>query len=262
MNQLEKIVVELVERKLEGEKLKAFLKICFEISDMISLNSRDTKQMLKEEVQQAKQEFNEQLKQLGRRPLEDEERYRRYPIPYAQSKQAVEEWITQYIGEYQLIKREVTCMTEYTSGSPQVIYHFDIKGLIRQKMSQMENIFDCIVIEEKAEVLLEDPVFYKQGKVIGAICSHEAMGRFEFEQAQYETFRKLRIPHQVLNPKQKMTLEEWLEECAYQESEELTIHGWQQAIIPEQLGQIKTLKQLQIFDHQVSQLPQSLEQLT
>lgn len=271
-----KLVVRLLEEKITGEKLRKLIDFCFNISDTISLNSLDPLQMLASEIDEqtkARDLYWAEERRVMREQSDEEEDDDEYEqdgndedfkesIICAKSEQVIEEFINEKFSQYDFIKREVTFKTHCTVGPLTTVYYFKTSDSLKQKFKSMENLFECIVICDKNRSILSDPAFYKGENLVCSICSHEAMGSLVLEEAEYDTFRKLRIPHQVLNQEHTWSLEEWLEECAYQEHESLTIHGWTEERIPEQLGNIQTLKELQIFDHQVKYLPRSLEKLT
>lgn len=257
-----KIVISLSERQVKGEKLRGLIDFLFNISDGLSLNSEDEKQMLGEEVAEAKAALKKYFEENGRTWWDDEELRGEQVRDFMPSKELLKKWMEEHLVDYPVHKREVTCRTHCTTGGPKVVYYFKQEEAIKQKFQEMGNLFESICLEDEEAFRLDDPAFYKDGEVICSICSHEATGSFVLEEEQYTRFRSLRIPHDVVHPRKTVSFEEWLEECAYQERETLTIHGWQTERIPEQLGKIRTLKNLQIFDHQVTYLPKSLEELT
>lgn len=316
-----KVVVNLVEN-VKGEKFKHFINFCLSISDEISLAAISRGQMLKEEARAARHmqlcrrlegqdETAEEVKEQREGYEEEMQHIEENAMYYMQNKQGIDEMVNKYLGEYKLMKREVTCETHCTQGGPQVVYSFENEAKIQARLKAAKTIFDRVVLDEKEEFELEDPGFYKDGKLICSICSHEQMGSLLLDEAQYKVFRLLRIPHDIWtwafieermhaafmeeknaivqenmtyypleaesdangrskaqeaqkaeSLKKAAELVEALKEYAYQERENVTIWGWNQEYIPQEIGDIKSLKKLEIFDHTVKYLPQSLEKLT
>lgn len=219
---------------------------------------------------------------------------------YATSQEKIDALKGKYLVQYGLKKREVTCETHCTLGGETIQYYFISEGNLKAKFEKMKTLYDRIILA-KEEFELDDPAFCKDGEVICSICSHEHMGSLVLTQEQYQVFRQLRIPHDAasingieeekvaLEPiilggmayypleaentkavkKSKSEIKDKLEELvltlkeyAYQEREKATLWGWHQETIPEEIGEIKTLKKLEIFDNEVKYLPRSLEKLT
>lgn len=166
------------------------------------------------------------------------------------------------LNEYQLIRYEETCHTHCTKGPLTTVYHFKNENNIKQRMDEMQDLYDFILLDEEGSDRGEDPAFYKEGELICSICSHESIGRLFLDEQQYKEFYSLRIPHEVYNLNKQLSFEERLEEYAYQEREYLTIHGLHEQSIPESIGKLKSLRVLEIFDHEVAYLPKTLEELT
>ncbi|MHC1748936.1 MAG: leucine-rich repeat domain-containing protein [Cellulosilyticaceae bacterium] len=275
-----KIEVELSEEIIKGKKLKQLIDFCFKISDNISLNSVDTLQMMASEIdeetkarnlywEEQRRKIDEQLcdedeEEAGQDEDEDDKKYDNVEetIVCAKSEQEIEEFINKNFSPYDFIKREVTYRTHCTVGPLKVVYYFQADDNIKQRFECMNDLYEPIMLGDDNSLMMDDPAFYKGEERIGSICSHEDMGSLVLEEFEYNEFRKFRIPHLVVNQSRTWSLEEWLEECAYQERESICINGWNQETIPEQVGKIKTLKTLQIFDHQVRYLPESLQELT
>ena len=164
--------------------------------------------------------------------------------------------------EYQLIRCEETYHTHCTKGPLTTVYHFKNDNKIKQKMNEMQDLYDCILLDEEECEMGEDPAFYKDGELMCSICSHERIGRLFLDEQQYKEFHSLRIPHEIYHPNKQLSLEERLEEYAYQEREYLTIHNIYEQSIPENIGKLTSLRVLEIFDHEIAYLPKALEELT
>lgn len=270
MESKERMTVELLE-DIKGEKLKKFINFCFDISDAITLKSGDTTQMLETEMKREKDAFNKYLEEdrRSRREEEDDEEEddeeNGTMSRFAESNKEIDHFTKVYLSLYGLSKREVTYKTHCTWGSPVVVYQFGVNDNLKNRFEEMNKLFrEEVILNEEKDLGVDDPAFYKGGELVCSICSHEGRGHLVLDEDEYNVFRTFRIPHQVISPipSQSLSLEEWLEECAYQEREKVTILGWDKEVIPEQLGKIKTLKELEIFDHGVTTLPKSLQELT
>lgn len=274
-----RLVIQLVE-DIRGEKLKKFIDFCFSISDKIALVDMNYNQ--KDEVIE------------------------------------LETVVNKYLADYKIIRHEVTCQTHCTRGGAMPVYYLKNEANIKDRFNEMTTLFNKVTLNKKHGFELEDPAFYKEGEVICSICSHEKMGSMLLTSEEYQTFRKLRVPHDIAYIKEvknnqiklepiiignmsyypletiiarksetsgdnteeinitseskegdgvseqeermkKLILS--LEEYAYQEREKVVIWGWHIEEIPEQIGGIKTLRELEIFDHEVTYLPKSLENL-
>lgn len=241
------------------------------------------------------------IEDINERIADSQERIEQIGSSYAISQDKIEVLKDKYLVQYGLKKREVTCETHCTLGGEKIQYYFTSEGSIKAKFEKMQTLYDRIILA-KEEFELDDPAFCKDGEVICSICSHEHMGSLVLTQEQYQVFRQLRIPHDAANindiKEEKVTLdliilggiayyplegknntkavkklkseindkrEELiltLKEYAYQEREGAVLWGWHQEAIPEEIGEIKTLKKLEIFDNEVKYLPRSLEKLT
>lgn len=164
--------------------------------------------------------------------------------------------------KYQFIRYEETCHTHCTRGLLTTVYHFKNENNIKQRIDEMQDLYDFVLLDEEGSDRGEDPAFYKDGELICSICSHEKIGRLFLDEQQYKEFHSLRVPHEIQNPNKQLSFEERLEEYAYQEREYLTINEIHKQSIPESIGKLKNLRVLEIFDHEVAYLPKTLEELT
>ena len=164
--------------------------------------------------------------------------------------------------KYQFIRYEETCHTHCTRGLLTTVYHFKNENNIKQRMDEMQDLYDFVLLDEEGSDRGEDPAFYKDGELICSICSHEKIGRLFLDEQQYKEFHSLRVPHEIQNPNKQLSFEERLEEYAYQEREYLTINEIHEQSISESIGKLKNLRVLEIFDHEVAYLPKTLEELT
>ena len=164
--------------------------------------------------------------------------------------------------EYQLIRYEETCHTHCTRGPLTTVYHFKNENSIKQRMDEMQDLYESILLEKEGNDGGEDPAFYKDGELVCSICSHEKIGRLFLNEQQYKEFHSLRVPHEIQNLNKQLSFEERLEEYAYQEREYLTINEIHEQSIPESIGKLKNLRVLEIFDREVAHLPKALEELT
>ena len=160
-----------------------------------------------------------------------------------------------------LVGYKKTRKTHCTEGPLTCIYTFLKESAIKQYIEKMPNWYSPIEIISDTHITLEDPAFYKEGKLMVSICSHEKMASLVLTQAQYEIFHKLRIPHEISNPREPISLEALCEEYVYQERSTLTIMETPNHTMPENIGKITTLKILEIYAHTLKTVPKSLENL-
>lgn len=255
----EKRVVVLQGDSVRGEKLKGFIAFCLKISDEVCLTHIDLACMTKEEAKEAKEKYREF--KIKRYKMEQEE--------IVEMVQEDEEWLEARSDDFgdsyekmdeRVVRREVTCRTHCTCGGPRVVEYLNTDQLSYNIFENMQNLFDGISLNISNQITLEDPGFFKDGEAIVSICSHETLGYLLLSEEEYIEFKKLRIPHTVQG--EVMSLKERLIKCADEGWESLTILGWHEESIPEEIGQIKSLQKLEIFDHEVKHLPKSLGELT
>ncbi|MDF2590276.1 MAG: hypothetical protein K0S41_4119 [Anaerocolumna sp.] len=212
------ITVNLDGKIIQGDALKTLLEFCFSYSDSISLSQSNNKGMTKIESDQAKDEYNEYLKQNeiyeGLTPTfedkltffkeiaETEEEYNtmvqkekeareKIESNFIKSKAEVISYINEYLKELTINNRYVTCMTPSTHGAPVTIYYCTINDYLKEKFYQMYDLFDPVIRIEEQDIVLDNPSFYNKGKLMLSVCSHENYGTLFLDEVQYDEFKKL-----------------------------------------------------------------------
>ncbi|MHB8129494.1 MAG: hypothetical protein ACYDEX_10885 [Mobilitalea sp.] len=209
-------------QEIQGETLRALLDFCFSNSDTISLSQDHNIGMTKEEADFAITKYNEylikndmtqglapseketldfykniaeteeELKEMIQRDKESREKYKSY---FKKTKEEVSRYLKDAFTEYHLIDRDVTCMTPCTYGGPRVMYFFKIEENIMKQFYDRNDLYEPVVTNEVEELRLDDPTFYKEGKILMLVCSHEQHASLFLSEAQYNDFRKLNVPH-------------------------------------------------------------------
>ena len=213
------IEVDLNNEVIFGKYLKSLFDVCFGICDSISLTEPSNKGMTKKEYEKAEKERKEYEKQedyqseLGMteevikehykdiaEPEEIDEilkRYRdnneEYNSQFKESAEAVKVYVDRYFSEYKISNRIVTCITPCTLGGACVMYYFEVEDNIKKRFYEMEELFSRVM--EDNEWYLDDPVFYKAGKIVLSICSHEGYATLYLTEIPYKEFLKQGVPH-------------------------------------------------------------------
>lgn len=220
-----RITINMDFQNISGATLKHLLDFCFANSDTISLSQSKNTGMTKDEAEEASGKYNEYLKQNGIREglrpteaeviemfkdiAETEEELKQliqrekdnraaYEANFKMSDEEVKDYLNRVFDDYELIDREVTCMTPCTSGQPHTIYYFHPEENIRAQFYNMKDLFQAVIINEEFDLLLDDPTFYKEGNILLLICSHEKYATLFLRKEQYDDFRALAIPHRVV----------------------------------------------------------------
>lgn len=107
--------------------------------------------------------------------------------------------------------------------------------------------------------LLDDLCFLntKREQILITVA-HEQLAFLKIKEDELEEVRRKGL--RIEGERSRGTLEEVIENCIEDDWEELTIRGHNEGIIPDRIGDIRTLKKLRIYD-EVKQVPKSLEQL-
>ena len=142
------------------------------------------------------------------------------------------------------------------------VYTFQKGEHVESYIEKMSNWDSAIQLSYNPYIALEDPAFYKKGKLLVSICSHEKMGDLFLSKTQYETFHELRLPHEIHNLQEPLSVEALFEEYIYQERKTLSFRELPNHSLPESIGEINTLTNLEIYDHALTTLPKTLEKLT
>lgn len=219
------ITIDMNFQSIQGEALRALLDFCFSSSDTISLSQSHNIGMTKAEADFATSEYNEYLKKNGItegiRPSEEEmlemyeniaeteeelngmiqrdkEARSKYESNFKKTQEDIASYLKDVFAEYNLIDRVVTCMTPCTYGGPHAIYYFNIIEHIKKQFYHMKELFEPVIANEAEELRLDDPTFYKEGKIILLVCSHEGYATLFLNEDQYNEFIKLNVPHKVV----------------------------------------------------------------
>lgn len=162
--------------------------------------------------------------------------------------------------QFELIKWTSTTKTHCTTGPLSTVYHFKKNRFIEQQLMNMTSLYEVIPLDEWGNTMGEDLAFYKNGEIVCSICSHEKIGRLFLDENVYKEFHGLRIPHDKIGH-QHQDLEAYLEECIYQERECLTLYNIESYTLPKRIGDMTSLRKLEIFEHHITKLPKALEKL-
>lgn len=221
-NKAGNILVFLDYEVIFGRYLKVLLDFCFNISDSVSLTESYNTGMTKDEYRKLQNEFTEykiengyyidqefteeyMISSFKENGMSEEEinefikNYRYQALMFNSNFKKTDEEVRTYVehifSKYILIERKVTCITPCTSGSPTVMYYFELEDTIKELFYNMDELFHPVIRDEENSLLLDDPVLYKRGEIILSICSHEQYGSLYLNEAQYTDFKKLGIPH-------------------------------------------------------------------
>lgn len=227
-NNKDKIHVNMDYREIRGRALKALLDFSFAHCDTISLCQSHNFGMTKEEEQKAINEYygileengitegmrptfeemvklykdiaetEEELQELIRREKESREKHE---AAFKKSDEEVAEYIQSIFSGYQLAGRNVTCMTPCTMGGPCVMYYLKAEENIKARFYEMEDLFQPVITDEGKELSLDDPTLYKEGEILLVVCSHENYASLFLTGEQYEEFKSLEVPHEVIGNK-------------------------------------------------------------
>lgn len=227
-NELRGGVMKIVEvdfnyENIFGEYLERFIDFCFQISDEVELVESYSKRITYEEYEQARgeaeeyfsdKEFNmfdeiseEEMIACYRRAGETEEKIHEYitdfriqndpRLLYVCTSEEIQELVHKEFREFGLIKREVTYHTHCTmSGQPAVVYTFELRKQLKNQFLKMEEVFSPVFVQE-GNIYIDDPAFYRNGRLIVSICSHERYGTMYLTEEEYEKFKLYRVPHIV-----------------------------------------------------------------
>lgn len=206
------------------ETLKKLFDFCFKNSDTISLSQASNVGMTKAEADSAIEAYNTYLKENGFTEglyLTEEEKHAmyhniaeteeelkamiqrdkeeraRYEAQYKPSSDAIAEYINDIFQGYHLIDRVVTCMTPSNFGGPQVLYYLKADQNLFNNFNNMKSLFDPVIKKDEKKLLLADPTFYNEGKILLMVHTHEKHASLFLEKEQYQEFAKLDIPHKV-----------------------------------------------------------------
>src|SRR5690606_31851485 len=113
------------------------------------------------------------------------------------SSDAIAEYINDIFQGYHLIDRVVTCMTPSNFGGPQVLYYLKADQNLFNNFNNMKSLFDPVIKKDEKKLLLADPTFYNEGKILLMVHTHEKHASLFLEKEQYQEFAKLDIPHKV-----------------------------------------------------------------
>jgi regulator of sigma D len=220
INEKNKITVNLDDKIIRNNALKALLEFCFSFCDSVSFCQSNNKGMTKTESDKAIDEYNEYLKKHelyeGLTPstqdmltffkeiAETDEEYNamvqkekeareKFESNFLKSEDEVVSYINEYLKELTITSRYVTCMTLSTHGSPVIMYYCAINDYMKEKFYQMDDLFQPVIQNEEQGIVLDDPCFYDRGKIILSVCTHENYGTLFLDEVQYEEFKKLKI---------------------------------------------------------------------
>ncbi|NLP34160.1 MAG: hypothetical protein GX359_03085 [Clostridiales bacterium] len=208
----------------QGETLKKFLDYCFRNCDTISLSQSSNIGMTKSEADRAIEEYNKYLQENGlseglypsdeemlevyKNIAETEEELKsliqrdkdakaNYEANFKLSEEAVESYVNENFAGYDLVNRDVTCMTPSTYGGPKVMYYFRPEENLLREFYNMKTLFDSVIKNDEKQLLLDDPTFYREGKILLLVCSHEKYASLFVNEKLYNEFAKLGIKHRV-----------------------------------------------------------------
>lgn len=201
-----------------GQRLKKIVDFLFEISDRVDLVSSDYHEMTKEEYERAQIEreyiqrelhcangFTEaelddliaegdpEAIELCRRikAAQENEAYdREHSFIKADEIAAI---VEKKFKGLACIKRKVTCHTHCTIGGAVVVYSLPANEELKKLFTQMELLTWPLKTSEGV-YLAEDPAFYKDGKEVCSICSHERYIHLKLTQEQVLQIEALDIP--------------------------------------------------------------------
>lgn len=209
---------------ISEDALKKLFQFCFHHCDTISLSQSSNAGMTKEEADIAIREYNAYLKENGlseglylteeqkyemyQNIAEDEEELKamiqkdkeereRYEARFKSSSEAVSQYIKDIFHGYHLIDRVVTCMTPSNFGGPQILYYMKPEQKLFHDFNTMKNLFDPVIKKDENELILEDPIFYKEGKILLLVSTHEKYASLFLDKELYKEFAKLDIPHKA-----------------------------------------------------------------
>jgi hypothetical protein len=225
LNSNDKINVNMDYREIKGRDLIALLDFCFAFCDTVSLCQSQNIGMTREEDDQAGYEYYGFLEENGilegKRPTFDEmvELYKdiaeteeelqelirrekesrdKQEAGFKKSDEEVAEYVQSIFGGYQLAGRNVTCMTPCTMGGPCVMYYLKPEENIKARFYEMTDLFQPVITDESTELRLDDPTLYKEGEIVLVVCSHESYASLLLTEEQYEDFKELNIPHELI----------------------------------------------------------------
>lgn len=209
---------------LSEDTLRKLLDFCIRHSDTISVSQSSNAGMTKAEADSAIKEFNAYLKangiSEGLYPTEEEkyemyqniaeteeelnamiqkekEERSRYEAQFKASSDAVTEYLEDIFHGYQLVDRVVTCMTPSTFGGPQVLYYLKIEPKLIHDFNNMKSLFDPVIKNDEKNLVLADPTFYKEGKILLLVSTLERHASLFLTKELYQEFAKLDIPHKA-----------------------------------------------------------------
>ncbi len=221
-NDTDRIHVNMDYQQIQGDVLTSLIGFCCSVSDTVSLCQGSNIGMTKAEADKAKIEFKEytghdyedfppeeemhrvfedvaeseeELKELVRR---DKAARERYEAGFKESREEVAGYVQTILKQYKLIDREVTCITPYTIGGPNVLYYLAIEENLKSRLYQMKDLFEAVITDTELKLHLDDPAFYKEGKIVLVVCSHAQYASLYLSDKQYEEFQVLKIPHKVI----------------------------------------------------------------
>jgi len=220
----DRIKVNMDYQEIRGEELRALLEFCCADSDTISICQSHNIGMTKAEETEALAAYHDFCKEtgleIGRKPDEDEmklfyeqvaeteeelkellhkdrESRERYEANFKKTSEEVDRYLQEIFADYQLLHRDVTCMTPCTVGGPKVMYFLKIEDRIKAQCCRMSDLFEPVIRDSEKELLLDDPTFYKEGKIVMTVCSHEQYATLFLDEKQYGEFKSLGISHEV-----------------------------------------------------------------
>jgi hypothetical protein len=211
-------------QQIQDEKLRALLNLCFSISDTVSISQSHNIGMTKAEAEEALSVYQDFCKKNGfldgLKPSEEEmfdlyeqmaetkeelqelirkdrESRAKYEANFKKTDEEVDSYLQELFADYQLASRDVTCMTPCTMGGPQVMYFLTVEAHIMDQFYRMKDLFEPVISDEERELRLDDPAFYKEGKIVMVVCSHEQYASLFLDDKQYGDFKKLNISHET-----------------------------------------------------------------
>lgn len=216
MNNNNRSYVKLDYQQLKGEALKKLLEFCFRYADTVSLSQSNNIGMTMKEAEQATVIYYEYLDRTGmeegKRPtMEDmlnvfkdmaeteeelkelinreREAREKYDSRYKKSDEEVVAYIKTVFDGYQLMDREVTCMTPCTMGGPCTMYYLKPDEKLKSDFYRMTDLFQPVIEAESMELRLDDPVFYIRGEILLLVCTHENYASLMVTPEQYDDLK-------------------------------------------------------------------------
>jgi hypothetical protein len=116
---------------------------------------------------------------------------------FVKSEDGIKTVVNEKFKNLNCLHREVTSQTHCTLGGPVVVYTFPVSEELMAYFLKME-LLTWPLKSEDDKYLVDDPAFYKDGKMVCSICSHEGYINLELNREQVKQFQALDIPYMLL----------------------------------------------------------------